>query len=91
MSEPSSPNSQSKDNSNSAHNNENDSDKNNIQPNNADRQVVVHSEESLTPPLLPNMKIKNVEKVEVKPVKQTNWDMFAEQDSYKANAVSRQN
>ncbi|KAL3275380.1 hypothetical protein HHI36_020146 [Cryptolaemus montrouzieri] len=51
--------------------------------------VSVHSEESLTPPLLPNMKLKPQEdKKEIKAIKKTDWDMFAEQESYKANTSS---
>lgn len=40
------------------------------------------AEESLTPPLLPNMKPQEDEKKDVKP-KANQWDMFAEQDIFK--------
>lgn len=46
-------------------------------------------QESLTPPLLPNMKVKPTEdekekEKEVK-VKRADWDMFADQDIFKAD------
>lgn len=46
------------------------------------------TEESLTPPLLPNMKIQTDEKEkkdELKPIPAKEWDMFAEQDIFKAD------
>lgn len=48
-------------------------------------------EESLTPPLLPNMKVKSpsdekeIEKEKENKLKRVNWDMFAEQDIFKAD------
>lgn len=44
-----------------------------------------NAEESLTPPLLPNMKIQTEEKkIDIK-IKTKEWDMFAEQDIFKAD------
>ncbi|ENN77103.1 hypothetical protein D910_10212, partial [Dendroctonus ponderosae] len=46
-------------------------------------------EESLTPPLLPNMKPKEPEKkTDVKGAKRAEWDMFSEQDVFKHNTNS---
>lgn len=42
-------------------------------------------EQSLTPPLLPNMKIVDPEKKEEVKAKRNDWDMFADQDSFKTN------
>lgn len=49
-------------------------------------------EESLTPPLLPNMKVKNPSELQNEKklekeskVKRNQWDMFAEQDIFKAD------
>lgn len=46
-------------------------------------------EESLTPPLLPNMKVKSPsdekEMEKENKLKRVNWDMFAEQDIFKAD------
>lgn len=55
-----------------------------------------HAEESLTPPLLPSMKIVDTVKIDVnkktekepKSIKKVDWDMFAEQESFKANTNS---
>lgn len=53
-------------------------------------------EESLTPPLLPNMKVKNQSQVQNEKkvekdnkVKKSQWDMFAEQDIFKADTNVR--
>ncbi|XP_019873833.2 uncharacterized protein LOC109601966 [Aethina tumida] len=45
-------------------------------------------EQSLTPPLLPNMKIVEPEKKEEVKAKRNDWDMFADQDSFKTNTNS---
>lgn len=86
FSEPSSPQSKIKENFDSAPSENAEPEQDNHKSNDEGNQISIHSEESLTPPLLPNMKVKNMEKKDVKPIKQSNWDMFAEQDSYKANS-----
>lgn len=51
----------------------------------AEKENSVMEDESLTPPLLPNM-LKPKDKGEKDKVKnQTEWDMFAEQDVFKAS------
>lgn len=56
-------------------------------PMKTDREV----EESLTPPLLPSMKVKSpsdekeMEKEKETKIKRVDWDMFAEQDIFKAD------
>ncbi|CAH0547889.1 unnamed protein product [Brassicogethes aeneus] len=52
-----------------------------------EKEKVVDDEQSLTPPLLPSMKVVEQDKKEDK-LKPKEWDMFAEQDSFKANAAS---
>lgn len=86
FSEPSSPQSKIKENFDSAPSENAEPEQDSHKSNDEGNQISIHSEESLTPPLLPNMKVKNMEKKDVKPIKQSNWDMFAEQDSYKANS-----
>ncbi|XP_018570557.1 serine/threonine-protein kinase prp4 [Anoplophora glabripennis] len=46
------------------------------------------SEESLTPPLLPNMKTVELNDKKTDKTKKSEWDMFAEQDIFKANTSS---
>lgn len=43
------------------------------------------SEESLTPPLLPNMKTVELNDKKTDKAKRSDWDMFAEQDIFKAD------
>ncbi|KAK9880708.1 hypothetical protein WA026_013034 [Henosepilachna vigintioctopunctata] len=52
-----------------------------------EKSIIIHSEESLTPPLLPNMKLMTSEESKKDVVaKKMDWDMFAEQESFKTNA-----
>jgi hypothetical protein len=70
----------------------------NVQSNELDKQTIEDSsnekekindepEESHTPPLLPNMKVKPFmnEKEKDNKIKKANWDMFADQDIFKAD------
>jgi serine/threonine-protein kinase PRP4 len=73
----------------------------NVQSNELDKQTIEDSsnekekindepEESHTPPLLPNMKVKPFmnEKEKDNKIKKANWDMFADQDIFKADTNS---
>lgn len=52
----------------------------------ADKEPVKETtEESLTPPLLPSMKLQVDEKKDESKQKPKEWDMFAEQDIFKAD------
>lgn len=52
--------------------------------NNEEKEEKV-SEESLTPPLLPNMKMVEQNDKKADKAKRSDWDMFAEQDIFKAD------
>nr|XP_023026600.1 serine/threonine-protein kinase prp4 [Leptinotarsa decemlineata] len=55
------------------------------------KEIITENEESLTPPLLPNMKTMNIssdKRNDKDKSKKSEWDMFAEQDIFKVNTKS---